>query len=71
MEDFTHAYCATCDAIRTVTRESLTGPDTSVIFVGGDLLCKRCGFVVATLYKAKGGAPAVDPAVDKRTPRQD
>jgi hypothetical protein len=40
-----------CDAIQPVIQESLTDADTSGEFLGGDLLCNECRFVIATLYK--------------------
>jgi hypothetical protein len=55
MTDFTHAYCETCNAIRAVIQESLTGPDTSGKFVGDDLICNECHFIIATLYKRLDG----------------
>jgi hypothetical protein len=60
MTDFTHAYCETCNAIRPVIQESLTGPDTSRKFIGGDLLCNECRFIIATLYERKAGLVAVE-----------
>jgi hypothetical protein len=60
MEGFTHTYCEMCDAIQPVIQESLTDPDTSGKFLGRDLLCNECRFVIATLYKEKGGLLAVD-----------
>jgi hypothetical protein len=60
MEDFTHAYCDTCSAIQPVIQESLTGPDTSGKFIGGDLLCNECRSIIATLYKRKAGLVAVE-----------
>jgi RNA recognition motif-containing protein len=60
MEDFTHAYCDMCSAIQPVIQESLTGPDTSGKFIGGDLLCNECRSIIATLYKRKAGLVAVE-----------
>jgi hypothetical protein len=55
MTDFTHAYCDTCNAIQPGIQESLTGPDTSGKFIGGDLIYKQCRSIIATLYKRLDG----------------
>jgi C4-type Zn-finger protein len=50
--DFTHAYCHICGTIKPAIREPLqTVPQFEGKFVGGDVLCGKCGYIIATVYR--------------------
>ena len=49
----THVYCDTCAKIQPAEREPLDVIDISGRFLGGDLLCSVCKFVVATVYRSR------------------
>lgn len=47
----THAYCELCGEITPATFEPLESPSGDAIYLGGDVVCSRCRFVIATLYR--------------------
>jgi len=46
----THFWCEVCDAIQPAFFEGANHQDTSGDFVGGDVVCSVCAFIVATAY---------------------
>ncbi len=51
--DTSHAYCHNCDAIQPVFVEelhSVSTPKDTDSWLAGDMVCKVCAFIVATLY---------------------
>ncbi len=55
----THAYCDNCETVRSVFFEDLhpvTTPGVAGSWLGGDVVCKDCAWIVATLFaEAKSG----------------
>ena len=49
----THFYCECCDKVTPAILESLDGPDRTGKFLGGDVVCADCRFVIATMYREK------------------
>ena len=47
----THAYCTNCEGIQAVFFEGLKNVSTDGYFIGGDVVCEECAFIVATLYE--------------------
>ena len=47
----THFWCEQCGRIQPVSFEGFTGTDVSEDFIGGDILCDECHFIIATMYK--------------------
>lgn len=50
----THAWCDICDRIQPVTIEPLTTPDTTHLYLGGDVVCDGCSCIIVTLYRKAG-----------------
>jgi hypothetical protein len=50
--DATHAYCPNCKRIQPVKSEPLTNPDDSGKYLGGDIVCAVCAYIIATLYRS-------------------
>lgn len=44
-------YCAGCQEFQPLEHEALFSEDVSRQFVGGDMLCRECGFVIATVFR--------------------
>lgn len=44
------AYCPNCKQIQPVKAEPLTNPDDSGKYLGGDIVCAVCAYIIATLY---------------------
>lgn len=53
--DASHAYCPNCQQIQRIASEPLTNPDESGKYLGGDLVCAVCAYLIATLYKPTSG----------------
>lgn len=49
----THFWCECCDAITPAILEPLEHEDTTGKFLGGDVVCADCHFVIATMYRVK------------------
>ncbi len=47
----THAYCTNCKAIEPATFEVLSGLSFNGLYLGGDITCRNCRVVIATVYK--------------------
>ncbi len=55
--DTSHAYCHNCDEIQPVFVEELhpvSTPRDTDSWLAGDMVCKVCAFIVATLYAPNG-----------------
>lgn len=50
-EMFSHVFCDNCKTIQPVKFEGYWNTDISESFLGGDLICQSCAFIVATLYR--------------------
>lgn len=48
-----HAYCDNCREIREVSVEELVHGSRCGKFVGGDITCKTCAWIVACIYQPK------------------
>ena len=47
----TYYYCGNCQAIRTAFFAGAQQLDVTGRFVGGDIVCEECNFIIATVYK--------------------
>ena len=49
----THVYCDSCDDIMPIAKDGfdLVTSDDLDEFVGGELVCKRCSLVIATVFR--------------------
>jgi hypothetical protein len=48
-----HGYCDICGAIQPAEFEPLTVEDTTDRYLGGEVVCRVCGIIVATLSRPK------------------
>jgi hypothetical protein len=48
--EMTHFWCEVCDAIQPAFFEGALHHSTADDFVGGDVVCSVCAFIVATAY---------------------
>lgn len=58
-----HAYCRNCEAIQPVFVEPLgavTTPNDRGSWQAGDMVCKACAWIVATLYEPTAVAVGAD-----------
>jgi hypothetical protein len=46
----THFWCEVCCAIQPALFEGANHTDTSGTFIGGDVVCSVCDFIIATAY---------------------
>lgn len=53
MNNPTHAWCDNCHAIQEVRIEIMENVDTTGSYLGGDIVCKVCAWIVATVYRIK------------------
>lgn len=47
----TFAWCSICNVVSPIYREPMTTPDVTGHFVGGDIVCGECHFIIATVFK--------------------
>ncbi|MDD5084237.1 MAG: hypothetical protein PHT88_04920 [Candidatus Moranbacteria bacterium] len=50
LDTMTHFWCEICDKIQPTFFEGAHNNDVSETFVGGDIVCKQCHFIIATAY---------------------
>ena len=48
---WSHAYCSNCGEIQPVSVNDVGADDVSGRFVGADVICSMCNYVVATVYR--------------------
>lgn len=53
MNEATHAYCENCRSIQEVRHEGLDSKDVTGNYLGGDVCCNTCNWIVATMYRKK------------------
>lgn len=46
----THAYCPVCHRITPLYQEPLTNKSVCGGYLGGDLVCTKCDYIIATVY---------------------
>jgi hypothetical protein len=51
MDPAGRGYCAVCQEWQPLEHEALFGEDVTGQFIGGDILCGHCRFVIATVFK--------------------
>lgn len=51
LQDSTHLFCSCCASIQPGRYAGEEFRDTTGRFIGGDLVCQKCAYVVATLYR--------------------
>lgn len=50
LDMMTHFWCEICDAIQPASFEGAHNQDISKTFSGGDIVCKKCNYIIATAY---------------------
>lgn len=50
LDTITHFWCEVCREIQPVIVESMNHFDVTASFRGGDIVCKKCNFVITTAY---------------------
>jgi MinD superfamily P-loop ATPase len=51
--NYSHGYCNHCKKIQRVCWEDLFRLDNTGNYIGGDVFCKACGSIVATILYAE------------------
>lgn len=52
-QEASHAYCQNCDGIEVAIFEDLRGISYDSAYLAGHVLCARCLYVIATLFKER------------------
>jgi hypothetical protein len=60
MDDSGRGYCEICQQMQPLEHEPLAGEDVSGQFLGGDILCSDCRFVITTVFIGESHDEAPD-----------
>ena len=52
-EDMAHFWCEICGEIQPVVFDKTPAEDVSGEFMGRDIVCEECNFIIATFYSPK------------------
>lgn len=53
LDSITHFYCETCKKVQPASFSGASNLDRSGKFLGGDIVCSECYYIIATAYQRR------------------